>query len=452
MSRTPWICQQCLRRLTRPLWLPSQRLRFASTSETPNPPSSTTDLSITAPTPPHDSISPALLQRARATAEEHTRLSTKIADSFDTASAKRLGELTPITDALQEWERASESIHELESLLIDPSSDAELRSLATDDLPSATASMTQASASLTAALVPRHPFAALPCLLEIRPGVGGSEAALFAGDLLRMYTAFCSSQGLRATLLKYEAADGVSDPNGSDAPLQEAILEVESEGAYDVLRCEAGVHRVQRVPATESKGRTHTSVATVLVLPSLPGNANDEGGMGADDFDDPESDYFVNPQDVRIDVMRARGAGGQHVNTTDSAVRLTHVPTGTVVAMQEERSQLKNRAKAWRVLRARLAQAKREAREEEMLRMRRSVAGHGKTGRGDKVRTYNWGQQRVTDHRSGITVHSLGDVMEGGESLGKVMDSVRAWLVDRDVEGLLAEEEAKAAAVQKGGK
>lgn len=273
--------------------------------------------------------------------------------------------------------------------------------------------------------------------------MGGSEAGLFAGDLLRMYQSFCSARSLRATLLKYESSDGMSDPNGSDAPLQEAVLEIETPGAYDVLRCEAGVHRVQRVPATESKGRTHTSVASVMVLPSFPANPNDSGDGGLGDFDDPKSDYYVNPQDVRTETMRASGAGGQHVNTTDSAVRLTHIPTNTVVACQQERSQLKNRAKAWQILRARLAQAKREAREEEMLKMRRSVSGQGKTGRGDKVRTYNWGQQRVTDHRSGVSVHDLGDVMEGGHSLEKVMESVRAWLMERDVEGLVLEEEGK---------
>jgi len=256
-----------------------------------------------------------------------------------------------------------------------------------------------------------------------------------------MYQSFCSNQGLHATLLKYEDAAGMSDPNGSDAPLSEAIIEIESKGAYGILRSEAGVHRVQRVPATESKGRTHTSAVSVLVLPSFPQNANDVEGAPID-IDNPESDYYIKPEDVRTDVMRARGAGGQHVNTTDSAVRLTHVPTGTVVAIQDGRSQHQNRAKAWQVLRARLAQAKREAREEEMLRLRRSVTGAGKTGRGDKIRTYNWGQQRVTDHRSGLTVNQLGDIMEGGDSLEKVMESVRAWFQDQEIEGMLAEDQS----------
>ncbi|KAJ8604259.1 hypothetical protein MRB53_041857 [Persea americana] len=229
------------------------------------------------------------------------------------------------------------------------------------------------------------------------------------------------------------------NPDTSDAPLQEAILEVDTKGAYSMLRPEAGVHRVQRVPVTESKGRTHTSAVAVMVLPSLPINANDEAG-GIEDFDNPESDYYVNPQDVRVDVMRARGAGGQHVNTTESAVRLTHIPTNTVVAVQDERSQLKNRAKAWRVLRARLAQLKRDAREEEALQMRRRVAGSGSAGRSDKIRTYNWGQSRVTDHRSGITLNQLDDVMSGGESLNKIMASVTQWFEDQEIAGMLAED------------
>jgi len=283
--------------------------------------------------------------------------------------------------------------------------------------------------------------------MEIRPGVGGGEAGLFAADLLRMYTALCARLNFPVSLLKYEAADGMSDPSGN-APLQEAILEVTAPGAYGVLRTEAGVHRVQRVPATESKGRTHTSVASVLVLPSIPVNPNDEvdaasvaGGLAVDD---PESDYYVSAADVRTDVMRARGAGGQHVNTTDSAVRLTHIPSGIVVAVQEGRSQHKNRAKAWQILRSRLAQLKREAREEEALALRRGLSGGGKTmGRTDKVRTYNWGQQRVTDHRSGCTVHDLDGVMEGAEALDTVMESVRGWMRDEQIEGMMAEEMVK---------
>jgi peptide chain release factor 1 len=283
--------------------------------------------------------------------------------------------------------------------------------------------------------VPVHPFAHLPCLIEIRPGAGGSEAAIFAGDLFRMYQAFCNHNGLRTNLLKYENINGTTE---AGVPLSEAIFEVENENAYGVFRCEAGIHRVQRVPATETKGRTHTSAASVHVLPSLQDNA-----AAQEDFEDPESDYYIDIKEVRSEVMRASGAGGQHVNKTESAVRLTHIPTNTVVSMQDSRSQQKNKEKAWALLRSRIAQARREKREEEIVAMRRSVVGVAKMGRGDKVRTYNWNQQRVTDHRSGTTVHDLDDVMEGGQTLEKVMESVRTWLMEKDVEALIAEDEDK---------
>ena len=311
-----------------------------------------------------------------------------------------------------------------------------MRTLAAEELNSVTGKLEEISKDLQSSLIPEHPFAHLPCLIEIHPGAGGDEAGLFAGDLLRMYQAFCKRHGLRVSLLKLDS--GVSI--GAEDQIQEAVLEVETPGAYDKLRSEAGVHRVQRVPATESKGRTHTSAVSVVVLPNFPTKGEDE--LGETNFDDPASDYYVDPKDVRTDTMRARGAGGQHVNTTDSAVRLTHLPTNTVVAMQEQRSQPQNRQKAWQILRARLAQARREAREEEMQRLRVNVVGVSRTGRGDKVRTYNWGQQRVTDHRSGITLHGLDGVLEGGENLDKVMASVKEWLKMKDIESLVADEEA----------
>ncbi|KAL6158593.1 Peptide chain release factor 1 [Exserohilum turcicum] len=320
-------------------------------------------------------------------------------------------------------------------MIHDSSTDPELQSLAADDLADTRTQLANASQKLITSLVPVHPFAHLPCLLEIRPGAGGSEAAIFAGDLFRMYQAFCNRNGFRINLLKYENINGTTE---AGVPLSEAIMEVEDENAYGVFRCEAGVHRVQRVPATETKGRTHTSAASVHVLPSLQENSAEE-----QDFDKPESDYYIDPKEVKLEVMRASGAGGQHVNKTESAVRLTHLPTNTVVAMQDSRSQHKNKEKAWNLLRSRIAQARREKREEEMANMRRSVIGVAKMGRGDKVRTYNWGQQRVTDHRSGTTVHDLDDVMQGGQTLSTVMESVRSWLMERDVEALIADEAAR---------
>ncbi|KAF2003777.1 release factor [Amniculicola lignicola CBS 123094] len=415
MRATPWICRPCLSRIARPAI--RRQLRFQSSAAAA------------------ETIAPALLSRARTIALEHERLNEKLANGFDSKSAKKLGEYSVIVRALKEWEAASEAAAELTTLIHDSSTDTELRDLAADDLDATRTQLVNASQALTTSLVPIHPFAHLPCLVEIRPGAGGSEAAIFAGDLLRMYQAFCSRNSLRATLLKFENADGTTE---AGVPLSEAILEIESENAYGIFRCEAGVHRVQRVPATETKGRTHTSAASVLVLPSLNENA-----AGEEDFENPESDYYVDPKEVRVEIMRARGAGGQHVNTTDSAVRLTHMPTMTMVSMQDSRSQPKNKEKAWKLLRSRLAQARREKREEEMVNIRRSVVGVAKMGRGDKVRTYNWGQQRVTDHRSGITVHDLDDVMQGGQTLDTVMESVRNWLMERDVEALIAEESSR---------
>lgn len=276
----------------------------------------------------------------------------------------------------------------------------------------------------------------MPCLIEIRPGAGGDEAGIFAGNLLQMYQGYCKRRHLRVNVLKFDAMK----VSGLEHSIQEAVLEVEKPGAYDMFRCEAGVHRVQRVPATEVKGRTHTSAVSVQVLPSFPSHEDDE--LAANNFEDPSSDYYINPTEVKTEIMRARGAGGQHVNTTDSAVRLTHVPTNTVVAMQDSRSQHQNRVKAWQILRARLAQARRDAREEEMAQLRLSTVGVARMGRGDKIRTYNWGQQRVTDHRSGITLHHLDDILEGGDSLDKVMASVKEWLKSQDLELLVANGES----------
>lgn len=320
-------------------------------------------------------------------------------------------------------------------MLSDPLTDEELRILAADEIQILTQSLDQLSNELRASLIPSHPFADLPCLLELRPGNGGSEAGLFAGDLLRMYQAFCKRRNLHCTILKLDESLSLN----SSKEVQEAVLEIKTTGAYDILRYEAGVHRVQRVPATESKGRTHTSAVSVMVLPSFPSDGAEESGQ--ESWENPSSDYYVDPKDVKAEVMRSGGAGGQHVNTTESAVRLTHIPTNTVVSMQDSRSQHKNREKAWLFLRAKLAQARRESREEEVSRLRADVVGIAKMGSNYKIRTYNWSQQRVTDHRSGITVNQLDDVLEGGESLDKVMDHVRTWFKEHDVLRLVSSEE-----------
>ncbi|KAL8718930.1 MAG: hypothetical protein Q9225_003992 [Loekoesia sp. 1 TL-2023] len=395
-------------------------------------------------------ISPSLLGRAQSIAAEHNKLSHEIQNEYNSQAARKIGELSPVAKALKDWEAANKSVAELQQLLRDPSTDSELRSLAAEEIDQTSTNLPTLLTTLQTALIPPDPFSSLPCLLEIRPGAGGSEAGIFVGDLLRMYQAYCKNHSLHATLVKLDSSPANKSSKSNLEEIQEAILEISTPGAYELLKCEAGVHRVQRVPATETQGRTHTSAASVLVLPSFPDDQSDEEL----NFDDPNSDYYINPSDVRTDVMRARGAGGQHVNTTDSAIRLTHLPTSTVVSIQDARSQHKNRQKAWQVLRAKLAQSRREAREEEKAQLRISVVGVARMGRGDKVRTYNWGQQRVTDHRSGVTLNQLADVLEGGASLDEIMESVRGWQRERDLEALVADEEAaaKAATKKKDGK
>ena len=309
-----------------------------------------------------------------------------------------------------------------------------------EDLETTKASLSATSGKLKEALIPRHPFDELPCLLEIRPGAGGDEAGIFASELLRMYLTFCSRQGLKATILKKDIDEGGGAAN-SDDKLSEAVMEVDTPGSYGILRTEVGVHRVQRVPATEAKGRTHTSAVSVMILPSLPTSHTGDSPLN---FDNPESDYYINPQDVLSEKMRAGGAGGQHVNKTESAIRLTHIPTRTVVSMQDSRSQHDNRRKAWQLLRAKLAQTRREAREKEMVELRRgAMGGVAKMGRDNKIRTYNFGQSRCTDHRTGMTIHNLGRVLEGGDGLEKIMESVKGWLVDQEIEALCAEDQTK---------
>lgn len=326
--------------------------------------------------------------------------------------------------------------------------DAELRQLARDELDATETRLDELAQRLSASLTPKHPFGDMPCLLEMRPGPGGLEGRFFTDSLFRMYQNYCSRHGYRARVVKYETSDAIGD-TGTDgeSALQEAVLEIQDTGAYDMFRGEAGIHRVQRIPATEKNGRTHTSAAAVWVLPSFPDTSDGDGGQN--NYDDPESLFYISPAEVRTETMRARGAGGQHVNKTESAIRLTHVPTGTVVSMQDSRSQHANRDAAWKILRARIAEKRREEREAEARRLRDAVLAKSQVTRSDKIRTYNYSQDRVTDHRCGLDVHNLPDVMDGGDTLTRVLDAVRVWQRERDVEAILAEEEAQAAAAAK---
>lgn len=267
--------------------------------------------------------------------------------------------------------------------------------------------------------------------------------------MFKMYQLYCQRKGYRTKVVKYESADGAGDMKGSDGelPLQEAVLEMLEPGAYDIFRTESGMHRVQRVPVTEKQGRTHTSAVAVWVLPSFP-----ESGAGANDFNNPESDFYVDPTEVKTETMRARGAGGQHVNKTESAIRLTHIPTGIQVSMQDSRSQQANRDTAWKILRSRIAVQRREAREEEAAKLRDNVLSKDKLTRGDKIRTYNYSQDRCSDHRSGVDTHNLSDVLAGGTTFEKILDSVREWRLAQDIEAVIAQEEAAATKDAKKGK
>ncbi|EOO02619.1 putative peptide chain release factor 1 protein [Phaeoacremonium minimum UCRPA7] len=393
-------------------------------------------------------LPPVLLARARKLAAEHQQLSAALATDFDTTTAKRAGEISGVALALREWETAKASISELTGLL--QSSDEEMRQLAEDELESTNTQLATLGHNLRVSLTPKHGFAAMPCLLEVRPGPGGLEGRFFADTLVKMYQQYCSRKGYRARLVKYEVSDSAGDASGSDgeSPLQEAVLEVQDTGAYDIFRGEAGMHRVQRIPSTEKSGRTHTSAVAVWVLPSFPENESEESA----DFSDPESDFYINPQDVRTETMKARGAGGQHVNKTESAIRLTHIPSGTVVSMQDSRSQHRNREWAWRLLRSRVAQQRKEAREELAHNLRNSVLSKSQVTRGDKIRTYNYSQDRCTDHRSGLNVHNLPNVLVGGEKLDEIIDSVKDWLAEEDIQAVIAEEEAAAIEDEKKGK
>ncbi|HNY31403.1 MAG TPA: peptide chain release factor 1 [Fibrobacteria bacterium] len=251
--------------------------------------------------------------------------------------------------------------------------------------------------SLRFALIPKDPADDGSCVLEIRAGTGGDEAALFAGDLVRMYLRYFEGLGWKASLT--DASEGTA------GGFKEAILQVDAPGAFGRMRFESGVHRVQRVPATEAQGRVHTSAATVAVMPET----------------DDEIEIRIDPSDLRVDTYRAQGAGGQHVNKTESAVRLTHIPTGMVAACQSERSQIQNRETAMRMLKAKLLDHERNQRRQAEDSIRRDAVGTG--DRSDKIRTYNFPQNRLTDHRIGLTLYRLDSVMQG--DIAEVLDALR---------------------------
>ena len=327
------------------------------------------------------------LERSYADAQERMSDPAVYNDRRRAADAgRRLKELEAPKRLAEEWRQACA---DLEAARSDP----ELAALASE----LESEVERLEDELKLALVERDPADEKDVIVEIRQGVGGSEAALWAGDLYRMLTRYAERLGFRAETL----STSESDAGG----LKEVVLAVKGQGAFSVFKYEGGTHRVQRVPETESQGRIHTSTATVAVMPEVD-----------------EVEVDIAEKDLKIDVMRSTGPGGQSVNTTDSAVRITHLPTGIVVAMQDEKSQLQNKQKAMRVLRARLYEAEREKQLAEVAQARRSQIGTGE--RAEKIRTYNFPENRVTDHRIKLTVHRLDHVLEG--ELGEFTEALRA--------------------------
>ncbi len=311
--------------------------------------------------------------------------------------AKELAGLRATALAGAGYRRVVEELAGARAMLSDP--DTELRELARGEIAVLEARQAELDAELRLLLVPPDPSDEKNAILEIRAGTGGDEAALFAGDLYRMYTRYAEKQGWKIEPLAHSQTGG--------GGMKEVIASVSGDRVYRRLKYERGVHRVQRVPATESQGRIHTSTVTVAVLPEAE-----------------EVDVRIDPKDLRIDVFRSSGPGGQSVNTTDSAVRITHLPTSLVVQCQDEKSQHKNKAKAMKVLRARLLEREREREASERASDRRAQVGTG--GRSEKIRTYNFPQSRITDHRAGVTVHQLEAVLEG--DLDEMLDSIHGHM------------------------
>ena len=328
--------------------------------------------------------------------ERHSEVSALLADAETIADQERYrnlsmeyAQLTPVIDSFKAWRQAQDDLESAQEMLKDP--DPDMKDMAGEELENARASSLELELELQKLLLPKDPHDNSNIFLEIRAGTGGDEAAIFAGDLFRMYARY-------AELNKWQV-EVLSESAGEHGGYREIIARIVGHGAYSRLKFESGAHRVQRVPETESQGRIHTSAATVAILPE------------ADEIDPVE----INPADLKVDTFRASGAGGQHVNKTDSAIRLTHLPTGIVVECQDERSQHKNRARAMSLLAAKLLDTEQEKQKSEETAARRLLVGSG--DRSERIRTYNYPQGRMTDHRINLTVYKLDDFLGGNLDL-----------------------------------
>lgn len=310
------------------------------------------------------------------------------------ALSKEYAQLEEVVDNFERFRQAQADLEAAREMANDD--DPEMREMAADEIKSGEQQVEQLEQQLQVLLLPKDPNDDRACYLEIRAGAGGDEAAIFAGDLFRMYSRYAEANGWKVSV--------VSANDGEHGGYKEVIAHMSGDGVYGRMKFESGGHRVQRVPETESQGRVHTSACTVAVLPEIP-----------------EAEAIeINPADLRVDTFRASGAGGQHVNRTDSAIRITHLPSGVVVECQEERSQHKNRAKAMSVLQSRLQQMEDEKRQQEEASTRRNLVGSG--DRSERIRTYNYPQSRVTDHRINLTLYRLDEVLAG--SLDLILDPI----------------------------
>jgi peptide chain release factor 1 len=343
----------------------------------------------------------------------HAAIETDLAGQPDRQTyvklSREFAELGPLVEIVKAYRAVLDEIAGLDALLADSTTDAEMRELAAQERPTLVAQRERVEQQIKLALIPKDAMDERDVVLEIRAGTGGDEAARFAGDLFRMYERYAARQKWKVEV--------ISASEGTVGGFKEIIAEVHGRGAFAKLKYESGVHRVQRVPATEGSGRIHTSTATVAVLPEAA-----------------DVDVTISDADLKIDTMRAGGAGGQHVNKTESAVRLTHVPSGIVIVVQAERSQHRNKAMALSLLRARLYDVERRKRDAERAAERRGQVGSG--DRSERIRTYNFPQGRVTDHRINLTMHKLPQILEG-EALGEIVD---ALVTDHQASLLAAEE------------